>query len=86
MLQPKVKLLCSVLSLPTPLNSASSGQEEAHKVATSVPSKLEKLLMVGYDKSGTSTIFKQVLFSSKLILYINIELRFHLRISISFCI
>ncbi|KAL8116185.1 hypothetical protein AgCh_022615 [Apium graveolens] len=68
--KPKVKLLCSVLSLPIPSESAISGQEEAHKVATSVPGKLEKkashkLLMVGYEKSGTSTIFKQAKFLYK---------------------
>ncbi|KAK1395063.1 Extra-large guanine nucleotide-binding protein 1 [Heracleum sosnowskyi] len=69
--KPKVKLLSSVLSLPTPLEPASSGQEEARRVGIEgVPSNLEqktsyKLLMVGYDKSGTSTIFKQAKFLYK---------------------
>ncbi|WOG82375.1 hypothetical protein DCAR_0101539 [Daucus carota subsp. sativus] len=69
--KPKIKLLCSVLSLPTPLESASPGQEEVHGVANgAVPNKLakktsHKLLMVGYDKSGTSTIFKQAKFLYK---------------------
>ncbi|KAJ9152907.1 hypothetical protein P3X46_026415 [Hevea brasiliensis] len=57
----KAKLICTALSLPTPPGSASPSGEEGNSVAPkSFDQKiLYKLLLVGYGKSGTSTIFKQ---------------------------
>ncbi|KAL1801864.1 hypothetical protein ACET3Z_030511 [Daucus carota] len=60
--KPKIKLLCSILSLPIPSESANSDQGKVDdKVVFSTQKRNEpyKLLMVGYEKSGTSTIFKQ---------------------------
>jgi hypothetical protein len=62
-LQTTTKLVCAVLSLPVPPNSKSHSGGEVNGV---IPDNLEqkksllKLLLVGYDKSGTSTIYKQV--------------------------
>uniref|UniRef100_A0A5B6Z6W8 Extra-large guanine nucleotide-binding protein 1 n=3 Tax=Davidia involucrata TaxID=16924 RepID=A0A5B6Z6W8_DAVIN len=59
-----IKLVCAVLSLPIPSESANPCVEEEDNLANRVfPNYLEqtpnKLLLVGHDKSGTSTIFKQ---------------------------
>ncbi|XP_057494685.1 extra-large guanine nucleotide-binding protein 1-like [Actinidia eriantha] len=60
-----IKLVCAFLSLPIPPESANPSGEEVGKIAKEVVPKyseqktLNKLLLVGYDKSGTSTIFKQ---------------------------
>ncbi|KAJ6395907.1 hypothetical protein OIU77_021046 [Salix suchowensis] len=56
-----VKLICAVLSLPTPPDSVSPSGEEANDVmAYNLEQKtLHKLLLVGLEKSGTCTIFKQ---------------------------
>ncbi|XP_022148621.1 extra-large guanine nucleotide-binding protein 1-like isoform X2 [Momordica charantia] len=57
----RTKLACALFSLPIPCNSVSSG-EDSVKNGTRVCSQkktLHKLLLVGYEKSGTSTIFKQ---------------------------
>lgn len=56
------KLVCAALSLPVPPDSNNHSGEEVNGV---IPDNLEqkslhKLLLVGYDKSGTSTIYKQV--------------------------
>ncbi|KAA8545919.1 hypothetical protein F0562_020630 [Nyssa sinensis] len=58
-----IKLVCAVLSLPTP-ESANPRLEEVDSFGNRVvPNYLEqtlhKLLLVGHGKSGTSTIFKQ---------------------------
>lgn len=61
----RTKLVCAVLSLPVPSKSSSPGAEQASGlVSSSVPDYIErrtlqKLLLVGYSGSGTSTIFKQ---------------------------
>ncbi|KAK1405670.1 extra-large guanine nucleotide-binding protein 1-like [Heracleum sosnowskyi] len=57
--KPKIKLLCSVLSLPIPLDSANSDQGKVDDKVVLEKNKPYRLLMVGYEKSGTSTIFKQ---------------------------
>lgn len=60
------KLVCALLSLPVPSKSSNLCGEQVNSLATrSVPDYLEqrtlqKLLLVGYNGSGTSTIFKQV--------------------------
>ncbi|XP_010531233.1 PREDICTED: extra-large guanine nucleotide-binding protein 1 isoform X2 [Tarenaya hassleriana] len=60
------KLLCAVLSLPVPSKSATnpSGEQLYSMNSRSIPDYLEhrtlqKILLVGYKGSGTSTIFKQ---------------------------
>lgn len=66
-LQPIMKLLCPVLSLPFPSKVANpSGEEVNNLFSRAVPDcfdtkALQKLLLVGHHESGTSTIFKQVL-------------------------
>ncbi|PSS29347.1 Extra-large guanine nucleotide-binding protein like [Actinidia chinensis var. chinensis] len=60
-----IKLVCALLSLPIPPESANPSGEDVGKIANGVvptyreQKTLNKLLLVGYDKSGTSTIFKQ---------------------------
>ena len=60
--QTGVKLICAVLSLPTPPDSGSPSGEGANDVmAYNLEQKtLHKLLLVGLEKSDTCTIFKQV--------------------------
>ncbi|XP_059623755.1 extra-large guanine nucleotide-binding protein 1 [Cornus florida] len=59
------KLVCAVLSLPVPSKSTNPcGEQVNHLVSRTVPDYLEqrtlqKLLLIGYNGSGTSTIFKQ---------------------------
>ncbi|KAL8130807.1 hypothetical protein AgCh_006935 [Apium graveolens] len=57
--KPRIKLLCSVLSLPIPLASANSDQEKVDNKVVLERNKPYRLLMVGCEKSGTGTIFKQ---------------------------
>ncbi|EEF40056.1 extra-large guanine nucleotide-binding protein 1 [Ricinus communis] len=60
-----MKLVCTFLSLPVPSKSSNSlGEQVNSGVSRSVPDYLEqrtllKILLVGYNGSGTSTIFKQ---------------------------
>ena len=55
-------MVCAVLSLPVPPDSKNpSGEETNGSNPDNLAQKsLHKLLLVGYDKSGTSTIYKQV--------------------------
>ncbi|KAK4416258.1 Extra-large guanine nucleotide-binding protein 1 [Sesamum alatum] len=59
------KLLCAVLSLPVPSKSSHPcGEQVTSMISRSMPDYLEqraiqKLLLIGYSGSGTSTIFKQ---------------------------
>ncbi|XP_042020677.1 extra-large guanine nucleotide-binding protein 1-like [Salvia splendens] len=59
------KLLCAVLSLPVPSKSSDPcGEQISSSISRSMPDYLEqraiqKLLLIGYSGSGTSTIFKQ---------------------------
>ncbi|KAJ8764537.1 hypothetical protein K2173_006277 [Erythroxylum novogranatense] len=59
------KLVCAFLSLPVPSRSSNScGEQVNSPLSRSVPDYLEqktllKILLVGYNGSGTSTIFKQ---------------------------
>lgn len=63
-----MKLVCAVLSLPVPSKSSNTCGEQVNSVVSqAVPEYLEqralnKLLLIGYSGSGTSTIFKQVIF------------------------
>ncbi|WOH04672.1 hypothetical protein DCAR_0624083 [Daucus carota subsp. sativus] len=63
--KPRIKLLCAILSLPVPSEAAHSGIQEDNKITSKLASgNLEqrkpcKFLMVGSEKSGTSTLFKQ---------------------------
>ncbi|ONK76024.1 uncharacterized protein A4U43_C03F23040 [Asparagus officinalis] len=64
----RTKLLCSFLSLPVPCKGGNpSGEEVNNMLNGAFPNffeqrMLQKFLLVGYDGSGTSTIFKQVKF------------------------
>lgn len=59
------KLVCAVLSLPLPSKSSNSfGDQTNSFISRSVPEyveqrSLQKLLLLGYCGSGTSTLFKQ---------------------------
>lgn len=54
-----IKLVCNVLSLPIPSDCANVSADEVN-TQNSVEEKMpSKLVLVGYHKSGTSTIFKQ---------------------------
>ncbi|KAL3378503.1 hypothetical protein AABB24_004431 [Solanum stoloniferum] len=60
-----MKLVCAVLSLPVPSKSSNTCGEQVNSVLSQVvPDYLEqralnKLLLIGYSGSGTSTIYKQ---------------------------
>ncbi|KAL3722484.1 hypothetical protein ACJRO7_034800 [Eucalyptus globulus] len=54
----KTKIVCTILSLPIPADNAKSGEEKT-KGSSGQNDLYHKLLLVGFDKSGTSTIFKQ---------------------------
>lgn len=64
--QAGTKLLCAVLSLPVPCKSFNHiGEQVTSSISRTMPDYLEqraiqKLLLIGYSGSGTSTIFKQV--------------------------
>ncbi|CAL9022121.1 unnamed protein product [Prunus brigantina] len=54
-----IKLVCNVLSLPIPSDCANVSADEVN-TQNSIEEKMpSKLVLVGYHKSGTSTIFKQ---------------------------
>ncbi|KAG8503857.1 hypothetical protein CXB51_001928 [Gossypium anomalum] len=54
----RIKLFCALLSLPVPPNVANpAGEDVSHR--TLEQQLLLKILLVGYQKSGTSTIYKQ---------------------------
>lgn len=61
----RVKIACTALSLPFPSSTANPGGEEVNNDTDKINSKnldqktTNKLLLVGSDQSGTSTIFKQ---------------------------
>ncbi|PPS11455.1 hypothetical protein GOBAR_AA09183 [Gossypium barbadense] len=54
----RIKLFCALLSLPVPPNVANPAGEDVSQ-RTLEQQVLLKLLLVGYQKSGTSTIYKQ---------------------------
>ncbi|KAK8370857.1 hypothetical protein V6Z11_A01G203800 [Gossypium hirsutum] len=55
----RIKLFCALLSLPVPPNVANPAGEDVSQ-RTLEQQVLLKLLLVGYQKSGTSTIYKQI--------------------------
>ncbi|XP_058069206.1 extra-large guanine nucleotide-binding protein 1 [Magnolia sinica] len=59
-----IKLICSVLSLPTPSKPGNLSEEGNNLVRPDFLEQriLQKLLLVGYHGSGTSTLFKQAKF------------------------
>ncbi|KAM2989023.1 hypothetical protein FF2_003051 [Malus domestica] len=54
-----IKLVCNILSLPIPSDSANLSTEEVNTQNTFEEKMLNKIVLVGHHKSGTSTIFKQ---------------------------
>ncbi|KAL4302001.1 hypothetical protein GQ457_10G022960 [Hibiscus cannabinus] len=54
----RVKLFCALLSLPVPPNAVNPGGEDVGQRALE-QQVLHKLLLVGHQKSGTSTMYKQ---------------------------
>lgn len=66
--QLQIRLFCPVLSLPVPAKATRFTGDEANIQLSRVvpeylePKILQKLLLVGPQGSGTSTIFKQVNF------------------------
>ncbi|KAA3465359.1 extra-large guanine nucleotide-binding protein 1-like isoform X2 [Gossypium australe] len=53
----RIKLFCALLSLPVPPNVANPAGEDVSQ--RTLEQQVLKLLLVGYQKSGTSTIYKQ---------------------------
>ncbi|CAA6657751.1 unnamed protein product [Spirodela intermedia] len=66
-----MKLVCSILSLPTPCKEIVTSRDEVNNMTNRpIPDyfeqrTLQKLLLIGYHQSGTSTIFKQAKFLYK---------------------
>lgn len=62
------RFICSLFSLPVPPESSHSTKEEPTILSTrSIPDyldqdRVQRLLMLGFEESGSSTIFKQVHF------------------------
>ncbi|GLJ30768.1 hypothetical protein SUGI_0610140 [Cryptomeria japonica] len=69
--QAVIRLYCSFLSLPAPRGNAVVGPEDMNNQSNrSIPEyleqkKVQKLLLLGYEGSGTSTIYKQAKFLYK---------------------
>ena len=61
-LQTRTNLFCAVLSLPVPPGSGNPSRKEVNgEIRDNLAQKsIHNFLLVGYDKSGTSTIYKQV--------------------------
>ncbi|KAM4098855.1 hypothetical protein ACJW30_07G110800 [Castanea mollissima] len=57
----RTKLVCAVLSLPVPPGTENPSRKEVNgEIRDNLAQKsIHKFLLVGYDKSGTSTIYKQ---------------------------
>lgn len=64
--QKLAKMVCLALSLPFPSDTSNPGGEDTGRDGDNASAKkteqcmTNKLLLVGCDQSGTSTIFKQV--------------------------
>ncbi|KAF5727227.1 putative Extra-large G-protein 1 [Tripterygium wilfordii] len=55
-----VNIVCAALSLPIPPSSGNPGRKNVDVIQNCLEQKIHgKFLLVGYRKSGTSTIFKQ---------------------------
>lgn len=60
-LQSSIRVVCALLSLPTPPNFVNpAGDENGANPSYPEHKALCKLLLLGDTKSGTSTIYKQV--------------------------
>lgn len=66
-----VKLFCALLSLPVPPVTVNPAGEDVSR-ETLEQQVLHKLLLVGYQKSGTSTIYKQVIYRWRQLISTNI--------------
>lgn len=70
--QTRIKLFCALLSLPVPPNVANPAGEDVRQRILE-QQVLLKLLLVGYQKSGTSTIYKQVNISWRQLISISLS-------------
>jgi len=70
LLQRRARLACAILSLPVPPKSVTLSCEGETPNKDSLPPKtLHKFLLVGSANSGASTIFKQVDFSLRELIF-----------------
>jgi len=71
LLQRRTRLACAILFLPVPSRSAPLSCEGETPNKDSLPRKiLHKFLLVGSVNSGASTIFKQVDFSLRKLIFL----------------
>ena len=88
--QATTRLICSLLSLPVPFGNARWAKEDQTTFSGRPvgkylePGKVHKLLLLGLEGSGTSTIFKQVfsIFNSVILLFVYLQLIFLLVLGI----
>lgn len=70
--QMRVKLFCAFMSFPVPPDTVNPAIEDVSQ-RTWEQQVFQKLLLVGYPKSGTSTIYKQVTNGWRQLISINLS-------------